>query len=66
MRGFIATHQSVLVRFWLGSTVGTLCKVLVVGSLSWTYKYHSCSFAIAVTSLLDDFCDYPIYGQTIS
>ena len=56
MRGFIVTHQSVLVSFWLGSTVDAICKVLVVGSSNWTYKYHTRSFAIVVTLLFDDFC----------
>ena len=31
MHAFIIKHQSVLVNFWLESTVIDLCKILVVG-----------------------------------
>ena len=59
MRGFIVKHQNVLVNFWLGSAVETLCKVLVNGSSNWTYKYHTHSFPTAVT-----FAVTPFYGRT--
>ena len=37
MRGFIVKHSLLITcSFWLGSTVGTLYKVLVVGRSNWT------------------------------
>ena len=64
MRAFIVKQQSVLVNFWLESPVVTLCKILVIGSSNWTFKYNTRSFAIAITfaviSLLDDFCGYSV------
>ena len=62
MRGFIVKYRNVLVDFWLESTVGALCKVLVVGSSNWMYKYPT----IPVVFLLRLLFRLPRYSMTFA